>query len=75
MNQIRYSEVNHVIGRGILHLGAHRHGALPIEEGDRHNLILWFRSSQMRNQLCLMCGEKPKLVPVEGGGDGFTMGD
>ncbi|KAG7171856.1 2-oxoglutarate and iron-dependent oxygenase domain-containing protein 2-like [Homarus americanus] len=53
---------------------AERHGALPISEGVRYNLIIWMRSSQIRNELCPMCDEKPTLVPVKNGyGDGFSM--
>ncbi|XP_071512979.1 2-oxoglutarate and iron-dependent oxygenase domain-containing protein 2-like isoform X2 [Panulirus ornatus] len=63
----------HHIGRGLLHRGQQLHGALPISEGVRYNLIIWMRSSQVRNELCPMCDEKPVLVPVKHGfGDGFT---
>ena len=48
------------------------HGALPLEEGRRHNLIVWMRSSCVRNQLCPMCDNAPVLVPTEGEGDGFS---
>ena len=47
---------------------------MPITDGDRHNLILWFRASQIRNVVCPMCGHAPELVPVDAGGDGFTSG-
>ena len=33
--------VAHAPGRCVLHLGGHRHGALPIEAGERTNLIVW----------------------------------
>ena len=39
----------HVVGRGIIHLGRHRHGADTILQGDRMNLIVWARSSCFRN--------------------------
>jgi hypothetical protein len=39
-------EIAHVAGRAILHRGKHRHGANPIEGGERHNLILWCNSSR-----------------------------
>ena len=69
--QVLYTESQHRLGHGILHRGAHRHGAMEIEEGDRMNLIIWMRSSKSRGKLCPMCGEKPKLVPACGRGDGF----
>ena len=34
-------QVAHTPGRCVLHLGGHRHGARPIEAGERTNLILW----------------------------------
>jgi len=40
----------HHPGVGILHIGRHRHGALPIEDGERYNLIVWFRSSAYRQR-------------------------
>ncbi|CAG0896403.1 unnamed protein product [Darwinula stevensoni] len=64
----------HKLGHGVLHLGSHLHGALPIESGERHNLVIWFRASVVRNQVCPMCHEPPDVVPVvEGYGDGFTL--
>ena len=62
----------HVIGRGLLHRGRHKHGALPITDRERHNLIIWMRSSSIRNQVCPMCDNPPRLVPNEGYGDGVT---
>lgn len=62
----------HVVGRGILHRARHHHGAMPITSGERYNLIMWMRSSSVRNKLCPMCDEPPKLIPNEGYGDGFT---
>jgi len=38
-------EFRHVPGRAILHIGKHRHGANPIENGERFNIILWMMSS------------------------------
>ena len=50
------------------------HGALPIQSGERINLIIWMRSSAVRNKLCPMCNTVPRLVPSFGGsGDGFTV--
>ncbi|XP_063878523.1 2-oxoglutarate and iron-dependent oxygenase domain-containing protein 2-like [Scylla paramamosain] len=64
----------HQLGRGLLHRGQQFHGALPIMSGIRHNLIIWMRSSEVRNKLCPMCDQTPKLVPVkEGFGDGFIQ--
>jgi len=71
--QIKFSEVNHTSGRGVLHKGLHRHGALPISFGERCNFIVWCRASSIRNKICPMCGNKPELVAVEGGHDGFTL--
>jgi len=66
--------VQHKKGQGILHSGRDLHGAMPVSEGRRTNLILWFRSSSVRNNECPMCGLQPSLEPVVSGtGDGFTM--
>lgn len=48
------------------------HGAMPISYGVRHNLIIWMRSSGIRNRVCPMCDKKPKLIPLPRYGDGFT---
>ncbi len=42
--------VEHRIGRAILHLGRHRHGADDIKEGERINLIMWARNSAYRGE-------------------------
>ena len=52
-------------GVGILHLGQEMHGAMPLAAGRRTNLIIWFRSSGVRNQECPMCGDTPDLEGVE----------
>jgi hypothetical protein len=39
-------DIEHVLGRAILHRGKHRHGANPIRAGRRCNLILWCNSSR-----------------------------
>jgi len=39
-------EVEHAPGQAILHRGKHRHGANPITDGERDNLILWCMSSR-----------------------------
>lgn len=67
------TEMIHKVGYGCLHLGQHMHGALPIHSGERHNMVLWMRSSQIRNNCCPMCNKKPDLVEVTGIGDGFTV--
>ena len=48
------------------------HQAQAITSGERVNLIVWMRSSSIRNHQCPMCGEPPSLVQSEGYGDGFT---
>ncbi|KAM7090196.1 2-oxoglutarate and iron-dependent oxygenase domain-containing protein 2 isoform 3-T3 [Ciconia maguari] len=68
----KYIEIEHVGAQGLLHRGGQIHGALPIASGERWNLIIWMRSSAIRNQLCPMCNKKPELVEAEGFGDGFT---
>uniref|UniRef100_A0A8D0H773 2-oxoglutarate and iron dependent oxygenase domain containing 2 n=1 Tax=Sphenodon punctatus TaxID=8508 RepID=A0A8D0H773_SPHPU len=68
----KYVEVEHVGSHGLFHRGGQIHGALPIASGERWNLIVWMRSSAVRNQLCPMCNRKPELVEAEGFADGFT---
>ena len=66
----------HHYGHGLLHRGAHNHQALPVSSGQRWNLIIWLRSSQIRNRKCPMCGGAPRKIPVsdsDSSGDGFTM--
>ena len=67
-----YLEYVHQETHGVLHRGQHKHGAMPITHGTRYNLIIWMRSSSVRNRLCPMCDEKPVLVETVGRGDGFT---
>ncbi len=45
-----YVEIEHKLGRALLHRGQHRHGANEITSGERYNLILWCRSNQYRLQ-------------------------
>ncbi len=47
----------HTPGVALLHAGAHRHGALPILSGTRHNLILWMRSAAWRGAAHVECPE------------------
>nr|DBA23174.1 TPA: hypothetical protein GDO54_014114 [Pyxicephalus adspersus] len=74
-NERRYTEVEHLIGQGILHRGQQIHGALPITSGERWNLIIWMRASLVRNKLCPMCDKEPRLIQTVGQGDGFTVTD
>lgn len=39
---------SHVPGRGVLHRGHHRHGALSTTSGHRVNMLLWCRSTVFR---------------------------
>ena len=63
----------HNFSHGILHRGSHFHKALPIESGERWNLIIWMRSSKIRNKICPMCKETPNKIPAPYYGDGFTL--
>lgn len=65
-------EVEHMVGQGVLHRGGQLHGARSLGTGERWNLVVWLRSSAVRNHLCPMCCRKPDLVDDEGFGDGFT---
>lgn len=38
----------HRRGRAVLHIGKHYHGAYPIVSGERYNIIIWYRNSQIR---------------------------
>ena len=40
--------VEHKVGQACIHVGRHRHSAMPITNGQRYNLILWCRSSKFR---------------------------
>lgn len=42
--------VEHEVGRVVVHAGRHRHGAKPLEEGRRVNLIVWCKSSQKEEE-------------------------
>ena len=62
---------------GIFHRGQHLHGSDSITSGERYNLIIWLRSSSIRNEQCPMCWQKPiELLPMmssESTGDGMTI--
>eukprot|EP00931_Biecheleriopsis_adriatica_P063628 TRINITY_DN38571_c0_g1_i2.p1 TRINITY_DN38571_c0_g1~~TRINITY_DN38571_c0_g1_i2.p1 ORF type:complete len:191 (-),score=42.37 TRINITY_DN38571_c0_g1_i2:62-634(-) len=61
-------------GQGVLHAGLDMHKALPITSGMRHNLILWCRSSGIRNDMCPMCWKQPSVVPTNRyHHEGFTV--
>ncbi|XP_058850510.1 2-oxoglutarate and iron-dependent oxygenase domain-containing protein 2 isoform X3 [Acipenser ruthenus] len=66
------AEIEHKVTCGLLHRGQQFHGALPITSGQRWNLIIWMRSSSVRNKLCPMCNKTPQLVEAVGFADGFT---
>lgn len=67
-------EVTHRKGWAVLHRGQQLHGALPIDDGQRHNIIMWMRSSSVRNLNCPMCDSKPVLIEAaQGFGDGFRL--
>jgi hypothetical protein len=38
----------HELGRAVIHAWLHTHGADALETGERHNLIIWCRSSGFR---------------------------
>lgn len=61
------------MANGIIHKGSHIHEALPITSGERCNLIIWCRSSKMRQKQCPMCRSPPDLeiAPMNTYGDGF----
>lgn len=73
LRETECTEYKHKPTIGLLHRGQHTHGALPITSGERYNLIVWMRSSRIRNKQCPMCNGKPSLVSVEGFGDGFMQ--
>lgn len=65
--------IRHKKGRGVLHLGEEVHEAEETDSGRRTNLIIWLRSSRKRNEMCPMCGERPKITIVQDShADGFT---
>lgn len=64
----------HARGRGVLHLGAHMHQALPILAGERLNFVVWARAAPYRRRCgCPMCGRTDQLIDPaadEGGARG-----
>lgn len=67
--------VEHRTGWGVLHRGGHMHSAEKLLGGKRYNLIMWMRSSAVRNVTCPMCNQPPQLLPTPGADDGFTIQD
>ncbi|GFN83430.1 2-oxoglutarate and iron-dependent oxygenase domain-containing protein 2-like [Plakobranchus ocellatus] len=59
-------------GHCILHRSRQFHSADPISRGKRINMIVWMRSSSVRNLICPMCGQAPDIREVPIAGDGFT---
>lgn len=56
----------HKLGRAVIHAGLHTHGADALERGERHNLIIWCRSSEFRQtELYLQRYQKPTLEEQE----------
>ena len=39
-------QIDHQIGRGILHLGEHKHRANKLISGERFNLIIWLSRAE-----------------------------
>mmetsp|Transcript_22976 Transcript_22976/g.46518 ORF Transcript_22976/g.46518 Transcript_22976/m.46518 type:complete len:355 (+) Transcript_22976:101-1165(+) len=61
-------------GHGVLHSGRELHQAEPVQSGRRQNLILWCRSSEVRNYECPMCWQPPRCLPTNQYTDeGFTV--
>jgi len=61
-------------GHGVFHAGINLHMAQPIDSGRRHNLIIWCRSSAVRNDMCPMCFKLPVVVPTTvHSHEGFTV--
>ena len=46
-------------GKGLVHLGAHRHGVLPIESGERRSLIVWARDPSLNEERAFGTGRCP----------------
>ncbi len=42
------AEYQHALGRAVIHLGLHRHGAEQLSSGERFNVVIWCRSSAFR---------------------------
>lgn len=73
--EMKCQSVTHMTGWGYFHRGRQFHGAMKIPPAcDRRNLIIWMRSSSVRNQLCPMCANTPDLFMASESdfGDGFT---
>ncbi|GFS16975.1 2-oxoglutarate and iron-dependent oxygenase domain-containing protein 2 [Elysia marginata] len=66
--------VQQKVGQCIMHRSRQFHFAHPITSGVRTNMIVWMRSSSIRNEMCPMCGHSPDIQEVPIAGDGFTLG-
>ncbi|XP_059154176.1 2-oxoglutarate and iron-dependent oxygenase domain-containing protein 2-like isoform X1 [Physella acuta] len=64
-------KISHEMCFGLLHCGRQHHSALPLNQGIRYNLVIWMRSSEVRNKMCPMCHDVPDLIEVPIAGDGF----
>jgi len=61
-------------GHAVFHAGWELHQAQPVCSGRRHNLILWCRSSGIRNHCCPMCSSTPRVIPTSLlAHEGFTV--
>jgi hypothetical protein len=56
--------LEHSIGRAVVHPGALRHGALPITQGERMNLIVWMTSTWLRQHCQPALGGQPGRYPI-----------
>ena len=43
------------VGRAMLHCGQHIHEVRNVSTGERHMLVIWFRSSSYRTNTCPCC--------------------
>lgn len=60
-------------GLALFHAGSEFHEARAVDSGWRLNLIMWLRSSKVRNKQCPLCLQTPELVEIDGfAGEGFT---
>lgn len=79
------TRVSHKVGQAIIHIGKHRHAALPITAGERSNLILWCRCSAFADEerrrrgtcpeWCGWNGMQNQAQPEEKAVDGHAAAD
>lgn len=48
MEEKEILEYTHSVGKAVLHLGDHIHGAKPITKGERWNMIIWLKAKKQR---------------------------